>query len=132
MDFDNNDSEFGIGDTNPILQGVVQGEGNTTRVLTWHQCPSEGTVVASDGSNLVDCDVGDEVGNLADQSWYNPLDISKGHRGFIDGDFVMFLYAWSPNWRLNAKGSDRYDLYIRRSFDGGETWTTTPTSFDGQ
>ena len=39
----------------------------------------------------------------------------------------MFLYAWSPNWRLNAKGSDRYDLFVRRSFDGGATWTTTPT-----
>ena len=38
----------------------------------------------------------------------------------------MFLYAWSPNWRLNAKGNDRYDLYVRRSFDGGDTWTTTP------
>ncbi len=67
--------------------------------------------------------------NLKDQSWYNPLDVSKGHRGFIDGDFVMFLYAWSPNWRLNAKGNDRYDLYVRRSFDGGLTWQTTPGSF---
>ncbi|NNK98205.1 MAG: hypothetical protein HKO88_04085, partial [Xanthomonadales bacterium] len=36
-------STYGIGDTNPILQGVVQGEGNKTRVLTWHQCPSDGT-----------------------------------------------------------------------------------------
>ena len=32
---------YGIGDTNPILQGQVQGEGNTQRVLTWHQCPSD-------------------------------------------------------------------------------------------
>ena len=124
-------STYGIGDTNPILQGLVQGEGNTTRVLTWHQCPSDGSVVASDGE-IIDCDTDDrtdEFVNLRDQSWYNPLDISKGHRGFIDGDFVMFLYAWSPNWRLNAKGSDRYDLYVRRSFDGGLTWTTTPSSF---
>jgi hypothetical protein len=75
----------------------------------------------------VDC--GDDETNLDDQSWYNPLDVSKGHRGFIDGDFVMFLYAWSPNWRLNAKGSDRYELYIRRSFTGGEDWTVTPASF---
>ncbi len=71
----------------------------------------------------------DDYVNLKDQSWYNPLDVAKGHRGFIDGDFVMFLYAWSPNWRLNAKGNDRYDLYVRRSFDGGETWQTTPSSF---
>ena len=67
--------------------------------------------------------------NLDDQSWYNPLDISKGHRGFLDGDFVMFLHAWSPNWRLNDKGNDRYELYVRRSFDGGQTWGTTPSLF---
>ena len=129
---------YGIGDTNPILQGVTQGEGNTMKVLTWHQCPSDGTVLA-DNSDIdpVTCDTDnreDGFVNLHDQSWYNPLDVSKGHRGFIDGDFVMFLYAWSPNWRLNAKGNDRYELYVRRSFDGGQTWTTTPsegTAIDG-
>ena len=124
-------STFGIGDTNPILRGLVQGEGNTTRVLTWHQCPSDIAQTVGD-ITPVTCDTDlrtDVYKNLKDQSWYNPLDISKGHRGFIDGDFVMFLYAWSPNWRLNAKGSDRYDLYVRRSFDGGLTWRTTPESF---
>ena len=127
-------STFGVGDTNPILQGYLQGEGNTTRVLTWHQCPSDGA--ALDTSELegsyFDCSTDsrdDPFVNLKDQSWYNPLDVSKGHRGFIDGDFVMFLYAWSPNWRLNAKGNDRYDLYVRRSFDGGQTWQTTPSTF---
>ena len=121
-------SPYGIGDTNPILQGYVQGEGNTTKVLTWHQCPSDGNQTAGD-ITAVDCDTDnrtDDFVNMQDQSWYNPLDVSKGHRGFLDGDMVMFLYAWSPNWRLNAKGSDRYDLYVRRSFDGGENWTTTP------
>ncbi len=121
-------STYGIGDTNPILQGVVQGEGNQTRVLTWHQCPSDGIQTVGDFT-AVTCDTDnrtDDFVNLRDQSWYNPLDVSKGHRGFLDGDFVQFLYAWSPNWRLNAKGNDRYDLYVRRSFDGGETWTTTP------
>jgi len=127
-------STFGIGDTNPILQGYIQNEGNTTKVLTWHQCPSDGA--AQDTSELEgtyeDCatdDREDEFVNLKDQSWYNPLDVSKGHRGFLDGDFVMFLYAWSPNWRLNAVGHDRYDLYVRRSFDGGITWKTLPASF---
>jgi hypothetical protein len=130
-------STFGVGDTNPILQGFIQGEGNTMRVLTWHQCPSDGTQTVGDFT-AVTCDGDDRLDdfvNLQDQSWYNPLDISKGHRGFLDGDFVQFLYAWSPNWRLNAKGNDRYELYIRRSFTGGEDWTTTPTSFtasDGQ
>jgi hypothetical protein len=126
-------STFGIGDTNPILQGYEQQNGNTMKVLTWHQCPSAATIVADSlTTDPVDCASDDRIDqfvNLKDQSWYNPLDVSKGHRGFLDGDMVMFLYAWSPNWRLNAKGSDRYDLYVRRSFDGGETWSTLPESF---
>ena len=129
-------STYGIGDTNPILQGVAQGEGNTMKVLSWHQCPSSGVQIVGDVT-AVTCDADtrtDAFVNLRDQSWYNPLDVSKGHRGFLDGDIVMFLYAWSPNWRLNAAGHDRYDLYVRRSFNGGETWTTTPadgTAIDG-
>lgn len=85
------------------------------KMLTWYQCP---------GSELC----GDNIlgSNLDDQSWHNPLDIAKGHRGFLDGDFVMMLYAWSPNYKLNRVGRDRYELYIRRSFDGGVTWTTNP------
>lgn len=120
---------FGIGDTNPILQGFIQGEGNTQKVLTWHQCPSDGTQTTGDFT-AVTCDTDDrtdDYATLADQSWYNPLDVAKGHRGFLDGDLVMFLYAWSPNWRLNSVGNDRYDLYVRRSFDGGMTWTSTPS-----
>ncbi len=123
---------FGIGDTNPILQGVEQGEGNTQKVLQWHSCPAEfSTVSATDGTTIYTCedDLRTDDSTLQDQSWYNPLDVAKGHRGFLDGDFVMILYAWSPNWRLNAVGNDRYELYIRRSFDGASTWTTTPDNF---
>ena len=130
-------SLYGIGDTNPILQGEVQGEGNTTKVLSWHQCQSPldsykditGAVKSCASDSRPDIGVL-KVGNtLRDQSWYNPLDVSKGHRGYLDGDFVMMLYAWSPNWRLNAKGSDRYELYIRRSFNGGLTWGTLPATY---
>lgn len=124
---------FGIGDTDPILQGTgVPGESNTMKVLSWHQCPADFTAVSStDGTGTVTCESDDRTDDstLADQSWYNPLDVAKGHRGFLDGDFVMMLYAWSPNWRLNADGNDRYELYIRRSFDGAETWTTLPKNF---
>ncbi len=63
------------------------------------------------------------------ESWENPFDVSKGHRGFIDGDFVMLMYAWSPNWKQNTVGNDHYNLYVRRSFDGGLTWTTLPASY---
>ena len=68
---------------------------------------------------------------LGTQSWHNPYDISKGHRGFLDGDFIMMMYAWSPNWKMNSVGNDHYNLYVRRSFDGGVTWTTTPTELGG-
>ena len=117
------DPATGIGTTDPILQGgdVVP---NTMKVLTWHQCPSVFTTVSGETAS---CEAGDT--NLADQSWYNPLDVAKGHRGFIEGNFVMLLYGWSPNWRLNAKGNDRNELYIRRSFDGANSWTTLPASF---
>ena len=64
--------------------------------------------------------------DLDDQVWENPYDIAKGHRGFLDGDFVMITYAWSPNWKANSVGNDHYNFYVRRSFDGGVTWTTTP------
>jgi hypothetical protein len=125
------ESTFGIGTLNPILQGVAQGEGDQTRVLTWHQCPSDGVQTVGD-ITAVTCDTDtreDDFVNLADQSWYNPLDVAKGHRGFLDGDFVMMLYGWSPTWRLNAKGNDRYELYVRRSFDGANSWSVTPSSF---
>ncbi|MBN1179815.1 MAG: hypothetical protein JXD18_11410 [Anaerolineae bacterium] len=71
------------------------------------------------------------VDNLDDESWENPYDVAKGHRGFIDGDFIMMMYAWSPNWQANSVGNDHYNLYARRSFDGGETWTTTPAELGG-
>jgi hypothetical protein len=122
---------FGVGNTNPILQGG-QVTPNTTKVLTWHQCPAEFTTVSATGElQVLNCDTDLRTDNstLRDQSWYNPLDVAKGHRGFLDGDYVMMLYAWSPNWRTNAVGNDRYELYIRRSFDGGETWTTLPANY---
>ena len=67
--------------------------------------------------------------NYNDASWENPYDVSKGHRGFIDGDFVMMMYATAPNWKAGTVGNEAYNLYIRRSFDGGQTWTTLPANF---
>ncbi|RBP32308.1 hypothetical protein DET50_10477 [Marinobacter pelagius] len=90
------------------------------KVATWIQCPGS-----------PDCTEDLLGSNLDDQSWYNPLDVAKGHRGYLWGDLAVVMYAWSPNWKRNAVGSDRYDLYIRRSFDGGRTWTTTPADWGG-
>jgi hypothetical protein len=69
------------------------------------------------------------VDNLNDPSWANPYDVSKGHRGFIDGDFVVMMYATAENWKAGTTGNEAYQLYIRRSFDGGQTWTTLPADY---
>jgi hypothetical protein len=50
----------------------------------------------------------------------------RSHRGFIRGDFFAVAYALSPNWAAARNGNDRYNFYVRRSFDGGQTWTTDP------
>ncbi|MCP3938779.1 MAG: hypothetical protein GY708_25810, partial [Actinomycetia bacterium] len=44
-------------------------------------------------------------------------------------DHIMMMYAWSPNWMANSVGHDNYNLYVRRSFDGGVTWTTLPADY---
>jgi hypothetical protein len=117
-----NDSSDGVCptvDESGILSDDPEDQTAFDKVTTWYQCP---------GSDLC----GDTDSNLNDQSWNNPLDVAKGHRGYLWGNMVVAMYAWSPNWKLNAKGSDRYELYIRRSFDGGKTWTTTPANWGGQ
>ena len=70
------------------------------------------------------------VDNFNDQSWENPYDVAKGHRGFMNGDFIMLMYGWSPNWKALTTGHDHNNIYVRRSFDGGDTWTTTPTTWN--
>jgi len=37
-------------------------------------------------------------------------------------------YSFTPNWAASRNAHDKYDFYIRRSFNGGETWTTDPES----
>ncbi|MCA9926809.1 MAG: hypothetical protein KC421_30790, partial [Anaerolineales bacterium] len=78
--------------------------------------------------------------NLGDESYgyYNGEDGFSGmfsnarsHRGFIRGDFLVTAYAFSPNWAAARNGRDRYNFYLRKSFDGGQTWTTTPADLGG-
>jgi hypothetical protein len=60
--------------------------------------------------------------NLDDSSAQNPYTDSRAHRGSLNGDALIIAYSWTPNWGRNA--NDKYDLYIRRSFNGGQDWTT--------
>jgi hypothetical protein len=66
------------------------------------------------------------VDNLADLSSTNPYDDARAHRGQIRGDFVVMGYSYTPNWAAARNGNDKYDFLVRRSFDGGQTWTTDP------
>jgi len=94
------------------------------KVETWIQCPGSPECGTIELSTVLGS-------NLDDQSWFNPLDVAKGHRGYLWRDMVVVMYAWSPSWKDNRVGHDRYELYIRRSFDRGKTWTTTPASWGG-
>ena len=62
--------------------------------------------------------------NLADSSAKNPYTDARAHRGALTGDDLIIGYSWTPNWGRRA--NDKYDLYVRRSFNGGQTWTTDP------
>jgi len=66
------------------------------------------------------------VENLADASWVNSYDDARAHRGAIRGDVVLMGFSYTPNWAAARNGNDKYDFYVRRSFDGGLTWTTDP------
>ena len=109
------------------------------KMLSWYECPGwDGTDVSNGGNTGASTIPGacysepDSAllqANLDDRSWYNPVDVSKAHRGLLDGDFVAMIYGWSPNWKQNAVGQDRYELYARRSFDGGISWKVMPDTF---
>jgi hypothetical protein len=62
--------------------------------------------------------------NLSDRSSLNPYDDARAHRGAIRGDFVTVGFTHTANWAAARNGNDKFDFYIRRSFDGGQTWTT--------
>jgi hypothetical protein len=62
--------------------------------------------------------------NLDDKSGTNPRDDARAHRGALVGDVLLIGYTWTPNWGRRA--NDKYDFLIRRSFDGGQSWTTDP------
>jgi len=95
---------------NPILTTESMGDPESddpwgaVKVLTWEQTP--------------------EI--LDNASWVNPYEDARAHRGQIRGDHITMGYSYTPNWAAARNGNDKYDFYVRRSFDGGLTWTTDP------
>ncbi len=95
----------------------------TNKVLLWTQNKynlgdeSYGYVDPVDGTP---CDV---LGGDVCPAMYSN---SRSHRGFVRGNFLVTAFAYTPNWAAARNGNDRYNFYVRRSFDGGLTWETNP------
>ncbi len=83
-------------------------EGGTPKVLSWKW----------------------DAKSLRDGSEENPYEDARAHRGIMKGDFIGFGYTWTPNWAAARNGNDVYDYYIRRSFDGGRTWSNLQGQFE--
>lgn len=97
---------------------LVGGE-EISKILTWEQTgPGFGETITDP-----------TLTNLDDQSWENPYDMAKGHRGFLAGDMVMMMYGWTNNWQALSDAHDIVNLYVRRSFDGGLSWSTLPADY---
>jgi len=64
--------------------------------------------------------------DLGNRSYANPYEDARAHRGDINGDFLVVGYTYTPNWGAYRNGNDKYDFFVRRSYDGGQTWTTDP------
>jgi len=103
----------------------AQNVSTVTPLLTWIN-PDSNPDAKGDGVKV--CSWEQPESNLALKSGVNPYEDARAHRGQIRGDFVIMGYSHTPNWAASRKAHDKYDFYIRRSFDGGETWTTDPTS----
>lgn len=71
--------------------------------------------------------------NLHDAPSVSALESARGHRGMMKGDFLALGYLWTPNWGLFMQGRDIENYYVRRSFDGGATFTSAPSRapYDG-
>jgi uncharacterized repeat protein (TIGR01451 family) len=58
--------------------------------------------------------------DLSDPTSVDPLTNSKAHRAVMDGDFIYAAYVQDPNVK---NGSDQFQLFLRRSDDGGLNWS---------
>ncbi len=80
------------------------GSGDGIKVMRWEQLES----------------------NLQASTYANPYEDARAHRGIIRGQQLAIAYDWTPNWAASRNGNDVYNVYLRRSFDGGLTFTTNP------
>lgn len=101
----------------------AQNVSTVTPVVTWVN-PDRDENAKGEGTKV--CSWTQPEENLLMKSGVNPYEDARAHRGAIRGDFVAMGYSYTPNWAASRNAHDKYDFYIRRSFNGGETWTTDP------
>jgi hypothetical protein len=60
----------------------------------------------------------------------NPSDNARAHRAVLRGDTLFVAWTWTPDNDAASRGEATYDLFLRRSFDGGQTWTNTAGAYE--
>ena len=114
---------------NPYASGnFVPGAQNVSTVTPLVTWINEDRDENAKGDGVKVCKWDQPIENLDLKSGVNPYEDARAHRGGIRGDFVIMGYSITPNWAASRNAHDKYDFYIRRSFDGGATWTTDPDS----
>lgn len=66
----------------------------------------------------------DTVANLSDPTAASLADNALAHRGVLRGDFAAVAYDHTPDKAAADAYTATYNLFIRRSSDGGNTWGT--------
>jgi hypothetical protein len=114
---------------NPYAPGnFVPGAQNVSTVTPLVTWINEDRDENAKGDGVKVCKWDQPIENLDLKSGVNPYEDARAHRGGIRGDFVIMGYSITPNWAASRNAHDKYDFYIRRSFDGGQNWTTDPAS----
>jgi len=114
------------GDTgNPYkTSNLVPGFRNVSTVTPLVLTSASGTNESDDRLKVLEWEQPEE--NLMKRSGVNPYEEARAHRGSLKGDFLTIGYTYTPNWAASRNYNDKYNFYIRRSFDGGRHWTTDP------
>jgi len=66
--------------------------------------------------------------NLDDPSSADPLANAMAHRAVMNGDFIYVGYTFDPN---GEDETDEYQFLLRKSDDGGRTWSPPMSATDG-
>lgn len=61
--------------------------------------------------------------SLLDPSGADPADDAKAHRAVLRGSFLAVAYTWTGRLDRASRGEAGYDVFVRRSFDGGASFT---------